>query len=91
MIVTDIYQGLKGVKRGEVKYLRILETYPKVVNTTPQRCDIGVNSGWDMRGVLDTVPVEKDGSVHFKAPPFKQLFLRPSMRIILRSGECVIS
>jgi hypothetical protein len=74
LIVTDIYQGLKGVKRGEVKYLRILETYPKVVNTTPQRCDVGVNSGWDMRGVLGTVPVEKDGSVHFKVPPYKQLF-----------------
>jgi hypothetical protein len=74
LIVTDVYQGLEGVKRGEVKYLRILETHSKTVRTTPQRCDIGVNSGWGIRGVLGTVPVEEDGSVYFKVPPFKQIF-----------------
>ncbi len=74
VIVTDIYQGLEGVKRGEVKYLRVLETHSKTVRTTPQRCDIGVNSGWDIRGVLGIVPVEEDGSVNFYLPPHKQIF-----------------
>jgi hypothetical protein len=75
LMVDDIYQGLPGVERGEVKYLRILETHSKTVRTTPQRCDIGVNSGWDIRGVLGTVPVEADGSAHFLVPPHRQLFL----------------
>jgi hypothetical protein len=75
LIVSDVYQGLPGVKRGEVKYLRVLETHSKTVRTRPQRCDIGVNSGWDIRGVLGTVPVEADGSARFRVPPYKQLFL----------------
>jgi len=74
LIVSDVYQGLEGVPRGAVKYLRILETHSKEVHTKPQRCDIGVNSGWDVRGVLGTVPVEEDGSAHFVVPPRKQLF-----------------
>jgi len=74
VVITDIYQGLEGIKRGEVKYLRILETYSKTVHTHPQRCDVGVNSGWDVRAVLGTVPVESDGSVHFQLPPYKQIF-----------------
>jgi hypothetical protein len=74
VIITDIYQGLEGVPRGEVKYLRILETLSKTVHTIPQRCDVGVSSGWDMRGVLGIVPVEEDGSAHFFLPPYKQIF-----------------
>jgi hypothetical protein len=74
LIVTDIYQGLDGVKRGEVKFLRILETHSKTVRTTPQRVDLGASCGWDVRGVLGIVPVEDDGSVHFELPPFKQVF-----------------
>jgi hypothetical protein len=74
LIVTDVYEGLDGVARGEAKYLRILETHSKTVHTVPQRCDVGVNSGWDMRGVLGTVPIEEDGSIHFKVPPYKQIF-----------------
>ena len=75
LVVSDVYQGLPGVARGEVKYLRILETHSKTVRTKPQRCDVGVNSGWDIRGVLGTVPVEPDGSAHFLAQPHRQLFL----------------
>ena len=74
LIVTDIYQGLQGVKRGEVKFLRVLETHSKTVRTTPQRVDLGASCGWDVRGVLGIVPVENDGSVHFELPPFKQVF-----------------
>ena len=74
MVVTDVYKGLTGVRRGQAKHLRVLETYSKTVRTTPQRCDIGVSSGWDVRGVLGTVPIEADGSASFFAPPHKQLF-----------------
>jgi len=76
IIVNDIYQGLlqEGVKRGEVKYLRIIEVLPKMEHTIPRRMDVGVNSGWDTRRVVGTVPVEEDGSVHFTLPPHK-LFL----------------
>ena len=76
LIVSDIYQGLfrEGVKRGEVKYMRIIEVLPKTIHTNPRRMDVGLNSGWDIRKVIGTVPVEIDGSVHFKLPPHR-LFL----------------
>ncbi len=74
LIVENIYQGLEGVARGTIKYLRVLETKSKVVHTTPQRVDVGMNSGWDMRSVLGTVPVEADGSVHFQVPADRQIF-----------------
>ncbi|MDP6636021.1 MAG: hypothetical protein QGG42_14070 [Phycisphaerae bacterium] len=74
LTISDIYQGLDGIKRGEVKHLRVLETYSKTVHTTPQRVDMGVGCGWDARGVLGVVPVEADGSAHFEVPPFKQIF-----------------
>jgi hypothetical protein len=74
LLVTDIYQGLAGIERGTVKYIRVLETHSKTVRTVPQRCDVGVSTGWDVRGVLGTVPVEEDGSAHFTVPPFRQIF-----------------
>ena len=74
LIVTDVYRGLPSVERGTVKYLRVLETHSKKIRTTPQRCDIGVASGWDVRSVLGTVPVEADGSAHFRVPSGRQIF-----------------
>ncbi len=72
--ISDVYEGLDGVPRGTVKYLRVLETHSKLVHTEPQRMDVGVNSGWDPRGVLGTVPVDADGSAFFEVPANKQLF-----------------
>jgi len=74
LMIADVTQGLNGVKRGEARHLRILEVYPKTARTEPQRCDVGLSSGWDMRGVLGTVPIEADGSAHFQAPAGKMLF-----------------
>ncbi len=74
LLISDIYQGLDGVKRGAAKYLRVLQAHRKTKRSTPQRMDVGVSSGWDCRTVLGTVPIEADGSVHFQVPPHKLLF-----------------
>ena len=76
LYVEDVYQGLEGVPRGTVQWLRINETYPKMQHTWPARSDVGVGSGWDMRGVLGVVPVEADGSAYFEAPPNRMLFFQ---------------
>ncbi len=75
LLVQDVYRGLDGVPRGAVKYLRVLEVYTKGRHTNPHRCDVGVNSGWDLRGVLGTVPVAADGSAWFTAPSGRLLML----------------
>ena len=75
LFVQDVYAGLDGVPRGTVKWLRVCETYPKLRHTNPHRVDVGVGSGYDMRGVLGVVPVEDDGSAYFEVPPGKMVFL----------------
>ncbi len=74
LVLYDVYQGLEGVERGTVRYLRVMEAHPKTGHTWPQRMDFGVNSGWDGRTVLGTVPVEADGSANFEVPAGKMLF-----------------
>jgi hypothetical protein len=75
LFVRDVHTGLDGVPPGTVKWLRVCETYPKKRHTKPNRVDVGVGSGYDMRGVLGVVPVEADGSASFKIPPGRMIFL----------------
>ncbi len=74
VMVADVYEGLDGVPRGTVKYLRILESHNKTVHSKPMTLDVGIESGTDPRGVLGTVPVEDDGSAHFLLPPRRHIF-----------------
>lgn len=75
LLVQDVHAGLNGVPRGTVKWLRVCETYPKLRHTDPHRVDVGVGSGYDMRGVLGVVPVADDGSAYFEVPAGKMVFL----------------
>ena len=75
LFVQDVNTGLDGVPPGTVRWLRVCETYPKKRHTDPHRVDVGVGSGYDMRGVLGTVPVEADGSASFEIPSGKMIFL----------------
>jgi hypothetical protein len=74
MLMLDVYQGLEGVKRGTIKYLRVLESIPKTEHSIPQRLDVGIGSGWDPRKVLGTVRVEDDGSARFAVPAGTPVF-----------------
>ncbi len=75
LVLQDVYQGLEGVERGTVRWLRVCETYPKLRHTNPHRADAGVSCGWDMRGVLGFVPVAEDGSASFEVPSDRMIFL----------------
>lgn len=75
LVLQDVYQGLEGIPRGTVKWLRVCETYPKYRHTNPHRVDVGVSSGWDMRGVLGYVPVAEDGSASLELPSDRMIFL----------------
>ncbi|MCY2928493.1 MAG: hypothetical protein NTV86_03190 [Planctomycetota bacterium] len=77
--VADIYQGLgSGVKRGDVKELRILSQSPKKWNTEGPRYNdhypvIGYGSYY-VKVLLGTVPVHEDGTAYFKAPAGIELY-----------------
>ena len=102
--VQDVYQGthMAGVVRGEVKFLRVVES--------PEKRSFN-NSRWGGQGaqfpamnwhsfenkrILGTVPVEADGSAHFVVPSdtfvfFQLLDADGKMIQSMRSGTIIQS
>ena len=78
--ISDIYQGLldNGIKRGEVKEVRLMTQVPKRCNMRGQRVydhDPVVSRGsYYVKACFGTVPVEEDGSAYFKAPSGVELY-----------------
>ncbi|MBN2137967.1 MAG: discoidin domain-containing protein [Sedimentisphaerales bacterium] len=66
-LVQDVYRGLAGVERSAIKSLRIIGVPPKTQPhmNTPR---LGVSAEDPGKFVLGTVPVETDGSAHFRVP-----------------------
>ena len=80
--VVDVYQGLleQGVKRGQVKDLRVMSQVPKKYNTEgPRYSDhypaIGEGSYY-VKYNHGTVPVHEDGSAYFVAPAGMELYFQ---------------
>ncbi len=69
-LVTNVYEGLADVKLGTVKYIRLVETLPWPVTEENGafRLTVGPRARWCPVRIIGTVPVESDGSAHFKVP-----------------------
>ncbi len=100
--VQNVYESthLEGVTKGEVKYLRVIESPEKRNYTQPSwngqgQQAPGVNwHSFENKRVLGTVPVEEDGSVYFEAPSDRFLFFQlldedKKMLQSMRSGVIV--
>ncbi|MEN6537597.1 MAG: SUMF1/EgtB/PvdO family nonheme iron enzyme, partial [Bryobacteraceae bacterium] len=68
--------GLTGIPRGAVKSLRVF-SYHFNYNFTGGHDSVGVQSGWDIKRILGTVPVEPDGSASFKVPANTPISIQP--------------
>ncbi len=66
-LVNNVYKGLKTVKPGEIKSLRIIAVPPKT-HPTMNYPNIGLTRDDPGKCVLGTVPVEPDGSAYFNVP-----------------------
>ena len=77
--IQDIYEGegLRGIPRGTVHSLRLHAYEYAYVKTASDHNWHGIQSGWDIKRLLGTVPVEKDGSVIFKAPANTPISIQP--------------
>jgi hypothetical protein len=89
-IVGDVYSGWPEAKRGSVKYLRIAQKVPwPCVPDDTKAC--GFNDlhwmpaawepvlgmwDWGHARVIGTVPVEADGSAHFKVPADQTVYFQ---------------
>ncbi|MDO4586630.1 MAG: hypothetical protein Q4C95_04945 [Planctomycetia bacterium] len=89
--VQNVYEGpgLKGVPKGTIKWLRVIE--PKFdrpvcirsnTNNGPAggamvATPVSINNGsWDAKNVLGKVPVQEDGSAYFEVPALKPLYFQ---------------
>ncbi len=79
-VLTNVYEGLTGVKPGQVKAIRVTRVIPK-------RCNMRGRRAYDMdplqsRGtyyakqVIGTVPVDANGSACFNAPARVELYFQ---------------
>lgn len=101
--VQNVYEGthMQGVKKGEVKYLRVVQSPEK--RTWAHRGWFGEGEqapgvnwhGFENKSILGEVPVEEDGSASFEVPPltfvyFQLLDKDKKMIQTMRSGITVM-
>ena len=68
-------RNMKGVNPGDVKKILVLEDLPKPVNVHgggSQPVGHGVTS--TLKRILGTIPVEADGSAHFRVPAMRSIY-----------------
>ncbi|MBK1791880.1 SUMF1/EgtB/PvdO family nonheme iron enzyme [Persicirhabdus sediminis] len=78
LYIQNIYAGpgLEGIPEGEIGGLRLF-TYGYAYRDTGNHDALAIEGGWDMKRVLGTVPVEKDGSVMVKIPHSMPISIQP--------------
>ncbi len=79
-VLSDVYQGMDAVERGEVKWLRINEALPRYWSTGRRWGPSLSSSAWKAalwpRVQWGVVPVEEDGSAHFVVPAGRSIFFQ---------------
>jgi len=80
--LQDIYKGLTGVERGEVKHLRVIEETSRVSGSTMggspynQTFLVSAALAFGAKNYLGIVPVAEDGSAYFEVPAGRAVYLQ---------------
>jgi hypothetical protein len=80
VIMSDVYEGLEGIERGSVKYIRVLEQVPRPWSSRRMwEYDGGApavsrGSVLGLKVLHGVVPVEEDGSAYFTVPANKNIY-----------------
>lgn len=77
----DVDEGVPELARGSVKFLRVLQLDHKTYTTWAKTFrhsgpPVSVVQEDGVKRVLSIVPVEPDGSVHFKEPPGRSIYFQ---------------
>ncbi|MDL2256048.1 SUMF1/EgtB/PvdO family nonheme iron enzyme [Parabacteroides sp. OttesenSCG-928-G06] len=77
--IQDIYEGegSVGIPKGTIKALRIFAYEYAYIKSPSDHDAQGIQSGWDIKRILGTVPVEEDGSAIFTAPANTPISIQP--------------
>jgi len=87
LFMQDVYRGMTGIKRGRVKYLRVMEAFALPWDAAWRSRGQGdsanlqasaVSFGGDvhLKKVYGVVPVYEDGSAYFTVPARKNLYFQ---------------
>ncbi|MHC4754933.1 MAG: HzsA-related protein [Planctomycetota bacterium] len=85
VVMSDVYVGLDGVKRGTIKYLRVMEHVARPWAsrrfwdgdvTGQQHSVITKRTHLGMKALIGIVPVNDDGSAYFTVPANKNIFFQ---------------
>jgi hypothetical protein len=85
VVMSDVYAGLSGVPRGTIKFLRVMETVPRPWAARhfwdgdtryQQHAVVSMNTHLHVKRLHGVVPVEPDGSAHFRVPADRNLFFQ---------------
>ena len=79
--VQNVYDGLKGVKPGEAKWLRVVEESSRVSaspgsNIFNQTFSISAALAFSAKIYHGMVPIHEDGSIYFEAPSGRAIFFQ---------------
>ena len=80
--VQDIYQGLTGVKRGDIKWLRVIEETSRITGRDGgfqpynQTFLVSAALAFSVKNFLGVVPVGDDGSVYFEVPSGRAVYFQ---------------
>ncbi|MDO4587847.1 MAG: SUMF1/EgtB/PvdO family nonheme iron enzyme [Planctomycetia bacterium] len=76
--ITDVYngEGTKNIPRGTIKAFKIFAYHFAYLNSGGHE-SVGVQSSWDIKRLLGTVPVDEDGSAFFTIPANTPIALLP--------------
>ncbi len=80
--LQDIYEGLPSIKRGTVKWLRVLEetsrtsARPDGANPFNQTFLVSSALAFSVKNYLGIVPVEADGSAYFEVPAGRAVYFQ---------------
>jgi hypothetical protein len=80
--VQDVYEGLAGVKRGEAKWLRVIEETSRVSaspgngNPFNQTFLVSAALAFATKIYHGIIPIGEDGSVYFEAPAGRALYFQ---------------
>lgn len=80
--LQDIYRGLDGVRRGEIKRLRVIEetsrVSPTMMGGSPYNQTFLVSAAlaFSAKNYLGVVPVAEDGSAYFEAPSGRAVYFQ---------------
>jgi len=76
LFIQDVYQGMTGIERGKVKYVRVMGALPWPWDERGISWCLGLFGDPHRKKVYGVAKVHEDGSAYFTAPPGENLFFQ---------------